>query len=268
MSGRMIMNLTGAVARPGGAGSPAVLDGCTFSIRAGESVALVGESGAGKTTILRIIAGLIPLEDGRLVAPDRLGWLPQHPLSSFDPRWPAIKSVAESGVLAGLTKGNARREARKLLLSLDLSQKEWRRKPDTLSGGQMRRSAIARALLADPALVLADEPTAGLDPAAALELVDLFKKRVIDRGASMLWVTHDIGVAAVMADRVLVLEGGTIVEQAGMRSLVSAPRSAAAKKLLDSWLPLDPKRARQQVAKPGSVTALADVFPEEEDEED
>jgi peptide/nickel transport system ATP-binding protein len=267
MSGRVIMNLTGAVVRPGGAGSPAVLDGCTFSVRAAESVAVVGESGAGKTTILRTIAGLLPLEDGRMVTPERLGWLPQHPLTSFDPRWPVIKSVAESGALAGQTKGNARREARKLLLSLDLSQKEWRRRPDTLSGGQLRRCAIARALLADPPLILADEPTAGLDPAAALELVDLFKKRVIDRGASVLWVTHDIGVAAAMSDRVLVLEGGKIVEQAGMRRLVSTARSAAAKKLLGAWLPLDPKLARKQVAKPGSITARADVFPEEVEEE-
>ncbi|MEE9196579.1 MAG: ATP-binding cassette domain-containing protein, partial [bacterium] len=240
----------------------------TFSIRAGESVALVGESGAGKTTILRTIAGLIPLEEGRLVAPDRLGWLPQHPLTSFDPRWAVLKGVAESASLAGQTKGASRREARKLLLSLELSQKEWRRRPGTLSGGQLRRAAIARALLSDPPLILADEPTAGLDPAAALELVDLFEKRVIDRGASVLWVTHDIGVAAAMSSRVLVLEAGKIVEQAGMRRLVTSPRSAAAKKLLGSWLPLDPKRARMQVSKPGSVAAQADVFPEEIEEDE
>lgn len=266
MSGRVVLNLAGAVVRPGGEGTPAVLDGCTFSIRAGEVVALVGESGAGKTTVLRTIAGLLPLEAGRLVAPERLGWLPQHPLAAFDPRWSIVRSVAESGILAGQPREEARKRARTLLLSLNLLQKEWRRRPGTLSGGQLRRAAIARALLADPPLILADEPTAGLDPAAALELVELFHRRITERRVSVLWVTHDIGVASAVADRVLVLEKGTIVEQAAMRRLVSNPRSSAARRLLGAWLPLDPERARMQVSKPGSVAARPDVYPEEDEE--
>lgn len=268
MSRPILLQLSGVVARPGGPESPKVLDGCTFSIRAAEAVALVGESGTGKTTILKTIVGLVPLEDGQLRVPEKMGWLPQHPLASFDPRWSVIKSVAESGVLAGMAKVEARGAARTVMLSLDLTQNEWRRRPSSLSGGQLRRAAIVRSLVPSPPLILADEPTAGLDPVAALELINLFKKRISDRGASVLWVTHDMGVAAALADRVLVLEKGKIVEAAGIRRFVENPRSAAAKKMLGAWLPLDTKRARQQIAEPGSVAARADVYPEEVDEDD
>jgi peptide/nickel transport system ATP-binding protein len=244
------------------------LDGCTFSIRAGEVVALVGESGAGKTTMLRTIVGLVPLEEGRVRVPEKIGWLSQHPLSSFDPRWSVVKSVAESGVLAGMTKREAGGVARTIMLAIDLTQREWRRRPSSLSGGQLRRAAIVRSLVPSPPLILADEPTAGLDPAAALELIDLFKKRVSDRGTSVLWVTHDMGVAAAVADRVVVLDKGKIVEVAGIRRFVENPRSAAAKKMMGAWLPLDTKLARRQIAEPGSVAARADIYPEEVDEDD
>jgi len=270
MRGGLILQVSGAVVRPGGSEAPAVLDGCSFSIRKGEAVALIGESGAGKTTLLRAIAGLVPMEAGRLIVPDRLGWLPQHPAGTFDPRWSVFKSIVEAGRLAGTVKDKdeVSKMARTLLLSLDMTQHEWNRRPGSLSGGQIRRAAIARALLPNPVLVLADEPTAGLDPVSALELIHQFRIRTTDRGASVLWVTHDMGVAATAADRVLVLDKGEIVEAAWVRRLVSAPRSAAAKKILGSWLPLDPAKARAQITKPGSVHANAESFPEEPSEDD
>ena len=268
MRGNLILQLSGAVVRPGGPDGPAVLDGCSFLVRRGESVALVGESGAGKTTVLRTIAGLLPMEAGRLIAPDKIGWLPQHPEGSFDPRWSVFRSVLESGLLAGMKKPEVSKVTRTLLLSLDLTQHEWSRRPGTLSGGQIRRAAVGRALLPEPTLVLADEPTAGLDPVAALELIEQLRDRVLDRRATLLWVTHDMGVAAALADRVLVLEKGKIVEAAAIRRLVAGPRSAAGRKILGSWLPLDPAQARRQIGEPGSVNPNADVFPEEPEEDD
>ncbi|MFO7767363.1 MAG: hypothetical protein R6W82_00140, partial [bacterium] len=90
-------------------------------------------------------------------------------------------------------------------------------------------------------------------PLAALALADLLLDRIRARGSSLLWATHDMGMAGVLADRVLVLDRGRIVEAAPMRALVERPRSAAARRLLGAWLPLDPPAARRQLREPGSV---------------
>ena len=265
-----ILQMSGATVKPGGPEGPAVLEACSLSIQKGESVALVGESGAGKTTLLRTLAGLLPLEAGRLRSPDRIGWLPQHPLASFDPRWTVLRSVAEPARLAGRSKEDALEGARKVLQSLKLSATQWNIRPHGLSGGQIRRAAIGRALVADPPLVLADEPTAGLDPVAGLSLAELLLERVRARGSSLLWATHDMGMAGILSDRVLVLDRGRIVEAAPMRALVERPRSATARRLLGAWLPLDPREARRQLKEPGSVRPDVEMWeppPSEEDEE-
>ena len=262
-----IMELSGAVVRPGGPDGPAVLNGCSFSIKEGETIALVGESGSGKTTVLRTIAGRIPLEAGTLRAPDNLGWLPQYPLNTFDPLWPVIKSVAEPLRLAGVNRKEAREKSLKVLESLKLSRMQWDLGPSGLSGGQLHRAAIARALVAGD-LVLADEPTAGLDPIAAIHLLDQIKNVSRARGTSLLWATHDLGVAAAIADKVFVLSKGKIVEVARMGRLVVNPRTEATRKLLNCWFPLDADFARQQLAKPGSVTANAAAWVHEEMEDE
>ncbi|MFC1628768.1 ATP-binding cassette domain-containing protein [Gemmatimonadota bacterium] len=254
MSGPAVAELRGVVVRPGGDGYPPVLQGCSFSVDPGEKVVIVGESGAGKTTILRAIAGLHTIEEGTLRAPESIGWLPQHPLTAFDPRWPVIRSVCEPLILAGEKRADARVKATRLLESVKLSRTQWDMRPLALSGGQLRRAAIARAIAASPSLVLADEPTAGLDPEATLSLVDLFRQMTSERGTAVLWVTHDLGVASAVADRVIVLAEGKIVEVATMDRLVVNPQTEAARRLVDAWLPLDPVAARQQFKEPGSVS--------------
>lgn len=253
MSPPPIMQLSGAVVRPGGPDTPAILDGCSFSINVGERVALVGESGAGKTTVLRTVAGLLPLEKGTLRAPGHFGWLPQHPITAFDPRWTVMRSVSEPLRLAGVARSEAHQRACKLLESLRLSRTQWDLRPAALSGGQIRRAAVARALVSSPPLVLADEPTAGLDPEAALGLVDLFKTLTATESTSVLWVTHDLGVASAVAERVLVMARGKIVEAARMGRLVKNPQTETTRKMLGTWLPLDAHSAKKQFAKPGSV---------------
>lgn len=248
MSAPNVLQISDAAVRPAGPESPLVLQGFTLSVFAGEIVALVGPSGAGKTTALRAAAGLLTLEEGTVRAPKRLGYLPQHPLTAFDPRWSVLRSVTEPALLAGAIKGDALEKAKRTLESLRLSDMLWERRPAALSGGQLRRAAIARALAADPGLILADEPTAGLDPVATLQLVDLFHQLTESRDPGVLWVTHDLGVAAAVAERVLVLEGGRIVESATMEQLAAQPRSETARSLLESWLPLDVARARSMLA--------------------
>jgi len=262
MSLAPVLQLADAVVRPGGPASPVVLDRLSLLLKPGESVVVLGESGTGKTTLLRAVAGLLPLEQGRRLVPDRMGWIPQHVPGSFDPLWPVLRSVAEPARLAGLERGEAVKRARDLLIALRLGKTQWRLRPGALSGGQIRRAAIARALVADPMLVLADEPTAGLDPEAALNFIHLLKERLQARNRALLWATHDLGVAGLLADRVVVLEGGRIVEAAWMRRFAAAPRSKAAQRLMGAWLPLEPAAARRQLKEPGSVAARPDDFPD------
>ena len=164
-----------------------------------------------------------------------------------------MRSVCEPLILAGETKVEAKKTASKVLESLLLSRTQYDLRPAALSGGQMRRAAIARALTASSRLVLADEPTAGLDPEATLGLIDLFKEITKKRKTALLWVTHDLGVASALSDKVLVLSGGKIVEAAQMGGLAGNPRTEITRKLLGAWLPLDTDAARKQLAKPGSV---------------
>jgi peptide/nickel transport system ATP-binding protein len=268
MKGAPLLQLTSAVARPGGPGTPVVLNGCSLSLWPKESVALIGESGVGKTTLLRVLAGMLPLEDGRLRAPIRIGWLSQHPATAFDPRWSVIRSVAEPARLAGRSKIEAFDMAQKVMQTLKLSRVQWDLRPMALSGGQLRRAAIARALVSDPQLVVADEPTAGLDPEIALALINLLRERIKARGATLLYATHDLGVAAHLSDRVVVMDDGKIVEVASMYRLALQARSPAARRLLGSWLPLDPAEARKQLAKPGSVQANPETWPSDTDEDE
>lgn len=266
-----IIELSGVVVRPGGPDGPAVLNGCSFSVQVGETVVLLGESGSGKTTTLRTIAGRITMEAGTLRAPDHIGWLPQHPLTAFNPLWPVFKSIAEPLRLAGASRKEAREKSRKVLELLKLSRMQWDLRPKALSGGQLHRAAIARAMAASADLILADEPTAGLDPIAAIRLLDLCKNVSKARGTSILWATHDLGVAAAIADKVLVLSKGKIVEVAKMGRLAVNTRTEATRKLLNCWLPLHADSARQQLAKPGSIPANAAAWIHEvldEDEEE
>ncbi len=238
-----------AVVRPGGVLAPAVLRGCSFTLAAGESAALVGESGAGKTTLLRALAGLIPPTSGRVEAPARPGWLPQHPPAAFDPAWSVLRSVAEPLRLSGSDAAAAREQAIALIRVLGLDPAHAARRPRELSGGELRRAALARALIAAPPLLLADEPTAGLDPVATLVLIDLVRDSVEARGTALLWVTHDLGVAAAVAPRLLVLAQGRIVEDGPARQVLSAPVSDSARRLTGAWLPLEPHLARARLAE-------------------
>jgi len=229
---------------------------------------IVGESGVGKTTVLRTIARLLPIERGTLRAPDSIGWLPQHPLPTFDPRWSVFRSVCEPMILAGVKRAEARTKAVKLLRSVTLSNMQWDLRPAALSGGQMRRAAVARALAGSPKVVLADEPTAGLDPEAAISLVDLFREMTALHGIAVVWVTHDLGIASAVADRVLVMAEGKIVEVASMHRLAKHARTEAARRLMKAWLPLDPLAARKQFREPGSVMPNPAAWPVDDDEDD
>ncbi len=216
-------------------GSTAAVRGVDFDVNRGESVALVGESGSGKTTIGRAILGLHGgranvegsiLFDGvelttlkaralRDLRGRRIALIPQDPLAGLNPVQPVGKQVAETLRTHGLADG-ARAKALAIetleRAGLDDAKARFGAYPHELSGGQRQRVLIATALIASPDLIIADEPTSALDVTVQRRILDHIEHLVREVGASMLLITHDLGVATDRADRVIVLEAGKLVE--------------------------------------------------------
>jgi molybdate transport system ATP-binding protein len=210
-----------------------------LSLAPGETVAVLGPNGAGKSTLLNIIAGLLRPDAGRAeidgkvlfnldggatawTAPHHRGTalLAQEPL--LFPHLSALENVAFGPRSAGTARKAARESARKWLAAVDAADLEARR-PAELSGGQAQRVAVARALAANPEVLLLDEPMAALDIHAAPLLRRLLKKVLAGRRAII--ITHDVLDALMLADRVIVLEGGRIAEEGPTRQVLQRPRS-------------------------------------------
>lgn len=210
-----------------------------LSLAPGETVAVLGPNGAGKSTLLSVIAGLLRPDSGRAeingkvlfdldggagswTTPHHRGTalLAQEPL--LFPHLSALENVAFGPRSAGVARKTARESARAWLAAVDAGDLEARR-PAELSGGQAQRVAVARALAADPDVLLLDEPMAALDIHAAPLLRRLLKKVLAGRRAII--ITHDVLDALMLADRVIVLEGGRITEEGPTRQVLQRPRS-------------------------------------------
>ncbi|MGL4960988.1 MAG: dipeptide ABC transporter ATP-binding protein [Inquilinus sp.] len=237
-------------------GAHCVADGISFRVQPGEVVALVGESGSGKTTTAQAVIGLLP-ENGRvdsgsirLAGTDISGWsqkrldvlrgarislIPQDPGSSLNPVKTIGAQVEE--ILAIHRRGDrATNRARviELLARVGLSRPELRAQqyPHELSGGMKQRVLIAIAIALQPSLIIADEPTSALDVTVQRRILDLIDELRREFGTAVLLVTHDLGVAADRADRLIVLQGGRIQEQGPAAEILAAPRSAYTRQLL------------------------------------
>lgn len=209
-----------------------------FSLSAGETVAVMGPNGAGKSTLLGVLAGLLRPDsgsaalDGRTLYDDD-AWLPPHvrgiALLAQDallfPHLSVLENVAFGPRSAGVPRSAARQAALRWLREVDADGLAQRR-PASLSGGQAQRVAVARALAAEPALLLLDEPLAALDISMA-PLLRRTPRRVLV-GRSAIIVTHDIVDALLLADRVVIIDGGRIVEEGPTRSVLEQPRSSFA----------------------------------------
>jgi molybdate transport system ATP-binding protein len=216
-----------------------------LQLQPGEVVALLGANGAGKSTLLSLISGLVRPDSGRitldeqvLVDVDRKVWVPSHQRgvvllaqqALLFPHLTAAANVAFGPRSRGRSRGDAKAEAARWLAAVDATEFAERR-PVQLSGGQAQRVAIARALAADPALLLLDEPMAALDVAVAPALRQLLRRVLRDTRRTAVLVTHDLIDALSLADRVIVLEGGRIVEDGPTRTVLSHPRSAFAARI-------------------------------------
>ena len=208
----------------GGTQALRVLDDLDLSVEAGEMVAIMGASGVGKSTLMQVIGGLDGIDGGQVRLGDvtvstlrgealdlfrnqRIGFVFQfhHLLPEFN----AAENVAMPLLIARRSREEALARARELLDGLGLSERHGHR-PAQLSGGEQQRVAVARALIAGPRLVLADEPTGNLDSSNSREVVTLLRRLHEERGLTSLIVTHNETVAAV-CDRVLRMEDGVIV---------------------------------------------------------
>lgn len=245
---------------PGRFNKPAfkAVSNVSFEIGAGEVVGLVGESGSGKTTIGRAIAGLTRITGGSLnvvgqemlgfkesnfrSVRDQIGFVFQDPASSFNPLLTIADCIAEPMVVHGQAKNTdaARKRILELLDAVQLPKNFADRYPHELSGGQRQRASLARALALQPKLVIADEPTSALDVSVQAKVLDLFAQLQREFGFASLFITHDLAVVDQIADRILVLYRGELVEHGMARDVLTAPKHEYTKKLLLSQPIPDP----------------------------
>ena len=230
------------------------LQGVDLDLGTGERLAVIGESGSGKSTLARAIAALLPPaaqvegsiawpELGRVARNGRdIGFVFQDPASSLDPVMTVGDQVAEvAHVNLDMAWPAARRLAVELLDRVKLPEPTASAKafPHQLSGGQRQRVAIAAAIAARPRLLIADEATSALDKIVQAEIVSLIRGLVDEDGMALLFVSHDIALAANLADRIAVFRHGRLVETGTTASLIAAPVNAYTRALLDAHLGLD-----------------------------
>ena len=239
-------------------GDPTV-HGIDLELTAGRTLGLVGESGSGKSTIGRALAGLVPVVDGSVEVDgndlrtargkrlrelrSRVGIVFQDPASSLNPRQTIGWSIAEPLLVHGEgTPASRADRARELLSAVQLDPSWTERFPHQLSGGQRQRVAVARALALRPALVIADEPTSALDVTVQAAVLDLLADLQDEFGFGMLLISHDLAVVRQLADDVVVLHDGRIVERGATSAVLDHPQQDYTRMLLAAAPVADPAR--------------------------
>jgi oligopeptide/dipeptide ABC transporter ATP-binding protein len=247
-------------------GSVHAVNGVSFELRAGEFLGVVGESGSGKSVTMMSLLKLIPMPPGEIVAGSavfegrdllglevdqlrsvrggKIGFIFQDPMTSLNPVLTVGRQITESVRLhLGLTARQADDRAAELLDLVGIPDARQRLKayPHELSGGMRQRVMIAVALACSPKLIIADEPTTALDVTIQAQIIEIMKDLREQLGTAVIWITHDLGVIAGLADRVLVMYGGQIVEEAAVRDLYASPQHPYTQGLLGSIPRLDQK---------------------------
>lgn len=246
--------------------------GVSFEVRRGETFALVGESGSGKTTLARAVNGLqaisqgaITFEKQRIDGLDRRAMKPirrrmsmmfQDPVGSLSPRMTVGDLVTEPFRIHDIDGRNLREEAARLLSLVGLPTDFASRFPHQLSGGQARRVGVARAIALDPALIIADEPTAGLDVSVQGEVLNLLNDLRERLGLAMMIITHNLHVVHHVADRTAVMYLGRFVEAGDTEEVFGAPRHPYTAALLSANPEPDPDKTHNRITLPAEVPSL------------
>lgn len=235
------------------------VDGLSFAIQRGKTLGLVGESGCGKSTVARLLVGLMPPSSGELrfdgldlgaafrrgdiAVRRRLQMIFQDPYASLNPRWTVERIVAEPLREHRIeTQASARRERVVVLLqSVGLQAADLGKYAHQFSGGQRQRISIARALASQPELLVCDEPTSALDVSVQAQVLNLMLRLQRERGLSYLFISHNLAVVRHVSDDVGVMYLGRIVELAPKRSLFASPRHPYTRMLLDAIPDIRPR---------------------------
>ncbi|MGW8269437.1 MAG: ABC transporter ATP-binding protein [Burkholderiales bacterium] len=244
------------------------VDDVSFDIQRGETLALVGESGCGKSTVARLIVGLHAPSRGRIefdgvtlsergqatqatAQRGRMQMIFQDPYASLNPRWRVRDIVAEPIRVLGLAQNPADIDARvaELLMQVGLGVEDGAKYPHEFSGGQRQRISIARALSGQPEFLVCDEPTSALDVSVQAQILNLMTELQARLGLTVLFISHNLAVVAHVADRVGVMYLGRLVEIADADTLFARPRHPYTRMLLDALPDLEMSgRARSPVA--------------------
>lgn len=261
------------------------VDGVSFNIKKGETFCIVGESGSGKSVTSLSIMGLVPKPNGEIVdgsirfegkdltqltnqeltdiRGNDIAMIFQEPMTSLNPVLPIGFQITE-GLLRHkeLTKSQARKKAIELLKEVGIGRADeiFNSYPHQLSGGMRQRVMIAIAISCQPRLLIADEPTTALDVTIQAQILELMKDVKEMTDSAILLITHDLGVVAEMADRVLVMYAGQVVEEASVTELFDHPKHPYTKGLLESIPKLDEEQKRLSQIK--GIVPSSDEFPE------
>jgi len=244
---------------------PAAVDDVSFTIARGETLGLVGESGSGKTTIGRAILGLQPVTSGRILFEGRditrlsasqrralqgdLRAVFQDPFSSLDPRRPIGDAITAPLRVAGVSRAECDQRAEEVLAAVGLAPGSEGRYPRQFSGGQRQRIAIARALVTDPRLVVCDEAVSALDLSTQAQVLNLLSDLRTGKDLGYLFIAHDMAVVEFLAQRVIVLNRGRIVEEGPTLEVMRDPQQHYTRVLMAASPVPDPdEQARRREA--------------------
>ena len=246
--------------------------GVSFELRRGETFALVGESGSGKTTLARAVNGLQEISGGSITFEgrridrlskrgtqpirQRMSMMFQDPVGSLNPRMTVGDIVTEPYRIHPTESRDPRTETARLLRLVGLSTDFAARYPHQLSGGQARRVGVARAIALNPALIIADEPVAGLDVSVQGEVLNLLNRLREQMGLAMVIITHNLHIVHHVADRVAVMYLGRFVETGATGTVFSAPRHPYTAALLSANPEPDPDRIHNRISLPAEVPSL------------
>ena len=254
------------------------VDDISFAVKAGETLGMVGESGCGKSTIGRVILNLIAPSDGQLMFEDRnifelpraerralrrkMGIVFQDPYSSLNPRMNVLQIVGEPLIVHHKLKGaNLRAKVVDLLEQVGLKPEQINRYPHQFSGGQRQRIGIARALALSPKFMILDEPTSALDVSVQAQVLNLIKKLQTAKNLTYLFITHDLNVVRHIADRVIVMYLGKLVEEGNVADLFKQPMHPYTQALLSANPKIDPSLRGERTLLEGDVPSPSDPPP-------
>ena len=260
---------------PSGKKTLKALDGVTFDVCEGEIIGIVGESGCGKSTLGRSILRLFPVTEGKIIfdgtdiskmnrrqlKPYRrnMQMIFQNPYSSFNPKQKIGSALAEVGKVYGMSDQEIREKISRLLEYIRLPEDMLQRSPGELSGGQLQRLAIARALILNPSFIVADEPVSALDVSVQAQILNLITDLRRELKMTMLFISHEMTVVEHLCDQVAVMYLGKIVEMAPTQELFANILHPYTQALMSAIPKADPEEKKERIILEGDIPNAIDL---------